>query len=195
MRFTPLKIVAYTTLICSSLSVAAVDRNNLNSAFQINYGVVESVTQEKLDSSVGSGVLMGGMLGAATSGKHGKGKHALEGAAAAGLLTAILQGSRKAYSYQVMLGNGSMVKLLSENGGITTGDCVSVEQGKTANIRRVSPVFCETPPHEALQHPRVVASAQQDATECHEAKEQALAAKTEKDVELALKKVRVFCGN
>lgn len=75
------------------------------------------------------------------------------------------------------------------------GDCVSIEQGKTANIRRVSSVYCENPNDEALQHPHVQASALEDAAECRSAKEIALNAKTEKEVDIALKKLRAFCGS
>lgn len=167
---------------------------DLNSTISINYGTVEKVEQAKLDSLVGQGVVAGGMIGA-VSGKHDRAKHAAEGAAAVGLLAALAQGSRKAFSYQVKLSSGGEIKLVTENGGIAAGDCVSIEQGKTANIRRVSSVYCEDPNGEALQHPHVQASALEDAAECHTAKEIALNAKTEKDVDIALKKVRAFCGS
>lgn len=73
-------------------------------------------------------VVTGGMIGAGTSGKHDRAKHAAEGAAAMAILTAIAEGKRKAHSYQIKLTSGSVVKVVMESGGIDAGDCVSVEQ-------------------------------------------------------------------
>lgn len=191
MRMIHVKLV--TGIVIGSLSTLSLAAEN-NSLIQIDYGVVEKVEHVKLDSNMGKGVVTGGMIGAAAS-KHDRAKHAAEGAAALAVLTAIADGKRKAYSYQVKLTTGSAVKLVTESGGINEGDCVSVEQGKTANIRRVSSVYCEDPKHEALQHPQVHVSAYEDAADCHTAKELALHAKTETEVDIALKKVRVFCEN
>jgi len=166
---------------------------------QIDYGVVEKVETVKVDSNMGKGAIAGGLIGAGTSGKHSsnhdKAKHAAEGAAVAALLTAIAEGKRKAHSYQVKLTSGSVVKLVSESKEIDEGDCVSIERGESSNIRRVSSVYCEEPEHEALYHPHVRAAAYEDAAECHTAKEMAMHARTEKEVDIALKKVRVFCDD
>ena len=181
-------------IFISSLSAVGLAAEK-GSLIQVDYGVVERVENVKLDSNMGKGIVAGGMIGAGTSGKHDRAKHAAEGAAAVAILTAIAEGKRKAHSYQVKLNSGSMVKIVIESGGIDVGDCVSVEQGKTANIRRVSSVYCEEPEHEVFHHPHVHAAAYEDAAECHSAKEIALHAKTEKEVDLALKKVRAFCEN
>lgn len=178
-----------------SVSVLAVDRNSLNSTIQINYGTVKKIEHVKIDSGVGKGAVAGGLIGAGTSGKHDRAKHAAEGAAAVAILTAIAEGKRKAYSYEVSLTSGSTIKLVTENGGIDEGDCVSIEQGQTANIRRVSPVFCEAPNHEVLNHPYVQAKSYEEAAECHTAKEMAMHAKTEQEVDIAIKKVQIFCDN
>lgn len=194
MRLTNMKFVSGMLLCGLSASVLA-SSGNVNSVIQINYGVVQNIQQTKLDSNVGKGAITGGLIGAGTSGHHNRAEHAAEGAAALALLTAIAEGKRKAYAYEVKLNSGSIIKLVTESGDIAEGDCVSVEQGQSANIRRVSSVYCEEPDHEALKHPQVQAAAQSDAAECHTAKEIALAAKTESEVDIALKKVRVFCGN
>ena len=86
-----------------------------------------------------------------------------------------------------------MTKIITETKGIQEGDCVSVELGRTANIRRVSTVYCEHPGHEALADPIVHANSQEEAAECHAAKQMALQATTEETTDIALKKVRVFC--
>jgi len=191
MRVFQLKHLA--SVVIGSLSVMSFAAEK-GSLIQIDYGVVERVENVKLDSNMGKGVVAGGMIGAGTSGKHDRAKHAAEGAAAMAILTAIADGKRKAHSYQIKLITGSVVKIVIESGGIDVGDCVSVEQGKTANVRRVSSVYCEEPEQESLHHhPHVHAAAYEDAAECHSAKEIALHAKTEKEVDLALKKVRAFC--
>jgi hypothetical protein len=191
MRQFQLKFLAGLFISSVSTMSLAAEKGSL---IQIDYGVVERVENVKLDSNMGKGIVAGGMIGAGTSGKHDRAKHAAEGAAAMAILTAIAEGKRKAHSYQIKLTSGSVVKIVIESGGIDEGDCVSVEQGKTANIRRVSSVYCEESNHESLHHhPHVHAAAYEDAAECHSAKEIALHAKTEKEVDLALKKVRAFC--
>lgn len=195
MRVFQLKLLAGVVISSLAAMSFAAEKGSL---IQIDYGVVERVENVKLDSNMGKGIIAGGMIGAGTSGKHAskhdKAKHAAEGAAAVAILTAIAEGKRKAHSYQIKLTSGSVVKVVIESGGIDVGDCVSVEQGKTANVRRVSSVYCEEPEHESLHnHPHVHAAAYEDAAECHSAKEIALHAKTEKEVDLALKKVRAFC--
>ena len=136
---------------------------------------------------------MGGIIGGATSGHSHRGKHAVEGALAGALLSALLQGSRKAYQYTVNFDDGSITKVVTETGGIREADCVAVELGQTANIRRVSAVHCEHRAHEALADPIVHSKRQKDAAECHAAKEMALQATTEEAIDIAIKKVRVFC--
>ncbi|MFC4701309.1 hypothetical protein ACFO4O_14155 [Glaciecola siphonariae] len=179
--------------LCLAFSAQAVDRNQLNSTISINYGEVIGVERGKIDSSAPGGAVMGGIVGAATSGKHHRGKHALEGALAGGILSAILDGSRDAYTYQISLVNGSEVKVTTEQSGIRVGDCVSFEQGRTTNVRRVPAVHCQHNNHPVMQDAYVQSSASFDAAQCHNAKELVLQAKTEEAMDLAIKKVSVFC--
>lgn len=133
---------------------------------------------------------MGGMIGGVTSNHHHRDEHALEGAAAG----ALLDGNRNAYKYTVELSDGGLTKVISETAAIAEGDCVAVELGKSANIRRVSSVHCEYAQRPVYgPAPVVNQKMQQDAGECHEAKQLALQATTEKATDIALKKVRVFC--
>lgn len=189
------------SLICI-LSIAVVgtsaaqtiQRSQLGSSFDIRYGTVETIERVKIQSQAGKGAITGGLIGGATSGHSHRGKHAVEGAVAGALLTALLEGNRKAYQYTVEFGDGSLTKVVIETGGIVEGDCVVVELGQTANIRRTSSVHCEHPDHEALTDaPMVYAKRQTEAAECHAAKEMALQATTEEATDIALKKVRVFC--
>jgi outer membrane lipoprotein SlyB len=186
--------IALAALLCAAFSSQSVDRMQLNSTIMINYGTVLEVGRTKIKSNAPSGAIMGGVIGAATSGKHHRGKHALEGVLAGGLLSAVLEGKREAFAYTISLANGAEVKVITEQSDIRVGDCVSFEQGRTTNVRRVSSVHCQAAPtHEVHQDPYVTSSASFDAAQCHSAKEQVLAAKTEAEVDLAVKKVSVFC--
>jgi hypothetical protein len=51
-----------------------------------------------------------------------------------------------AYTYTIGLVGGGTTKTITETGDIRVGDCVSLEQGATANVRRVSSAFCEPAP-------------------------------------------------
>lgn len=170
-----------------------ISRSQLNSSFDIHYGIVENITREAIRSDAPQGAVMGGLLGGLTSGHSHRGKHALEGAVAGALLSSLFQGNRQAYSYTVGLNTGETTRVITEQAGIVVGDCVAVELGQTANVRRVSAVQCETQTHEAFDHPSVYSHRQSEAADCHTAKEQALQAQSDDEIELAIKKVRIFC--
>jgi len=186
-------IFALGMLLAVTASAQSVSRSQLGSFFEIRYGTVEVVERVKIKSQAAQGAVTGGLIGGVTSGHHHRGKHALEGAIAGAFLTAILEGNRKGYQYTVDFDDNSVTKVITESGGIVEGDCVAVELGQTANIRRTSSVHCEHQAHEALAEPIVQAKRQSEAAECHAAKEMALQATTEESTDIALKKVRVFC--
>ncbi len=189
-----LPVVAVMTLtLIASASAQTISRSELGSSFDIRYGTVESIERVKIRSQAPQGAVMGGIVGGATSGHRHRGKHAVEGALAGALLSAVLEGNRNAYQYTVDFTDGGITKVVTESGGIIEGDCVTVELGQTANIRRVSPVHCEHSDHDALVDPIVHTKRQQEAAECQAAKEMALQATEEEAVDIALKKVRVFC--
>lgn len=186
-------ITLFLVLLMSWPATASTSRRDLNSMIAINYGTVQDISTVKLKSDAGKTAVLGGIIGASTSGNHNRGKHAAEGALAGALLSALVQHKNKANQYLINLGNGSSVKVITEQGGIRVGDCVSVEQGSMTNVRRVSGVYCSEPEHEALSHPTVQAKGHHDAAACQQAKELALAADTETGVDIALKKVQIFC--
>ena len=180
-------------LIIGSAVAQTISRSQLGSSFDIRYGTVAGIERVKIKSQAAKGAITGGMIGGATSGHRHRSKHAVEGAIAGALLAALLEGNRKAFQYTVNFADGSIIKVVTESGGIVEGDCVTVEIGHTANIRRVSTVYCEHGNHEAITAPIVQAHLQQDAAECHAAKEMALQATTSEATDIALKKVRAFC--
>ena len=186
-------LVGAVILLSATASAQQVSRSQLGSSFQIHYGTVETIERVKIESSAPQGAVMGGIVGGATSGHHHRGRHAVTGAVAGALLTAILEGDRKAFKYTVELDDGSLQKIITEQGGLVEGDCVTVEIGQTANIRRVPAVHCEHTDHEVMSEPIVHAKRQSDAAECHAAKQIALQAQTEEEMDIALKKVNVFC--
>ena len=189
------QLIATITLLAAMTTASAqtISRGQLNQGFQIQYGTVGTVEEVKIQSSATSGAVMGGIIGGATSGHSHRGKHAVTGAVAGALLSALLEGDRRAYKYTVDLADGGQTKVIIETGGIREGDRVCVELGNTANIRRVSSVYCEHPDSEALNDHVTYAKSQADAAECHAAKDMVLKASTDEDIELAMKKVRVFC--
>ena len=186
-------ILTISILVIGSAVAQTVSRAQLGSSFDIRSGTVASVERVKVKSQAAQGAITGGLIGGATSGHRHRGKHALQGALAGAFLTALLEGNRKAYQYIVDFPDGGITKVVTESGGIVVGDCVTVELGRTANIRRVSSVYCEHRSHEAMTHPIVQAHIQEEAAECHAAKNMALQATTAEATDIALKKVRVFC--
>ena len=111
------------------------------------------------------------------------GATAAAGAAIQGAAT-----SGEAQEYTVKLVGGGEEKVTTEQDDIRVGDCVSIEQGEHANMRRVSSYHCEQseqskPPehHEA------------SANYCQQAKAELAKAETDEDLENAVKKVRVLC--
>ena len=165
----------------------------MSQSITISYGIVRNVQAQQVDSNAGKGALLGGLLGAATSGHHDRGKHAAIGAVSGGVLASVMQGDRSARSYTVELMSGGEKVIMTEQADIVVGDCVALEEGRSANIRRVPSVHCEHHNHEAMSADSVRANASESASECSAAKQIALQAKTEEEMDLATKKVRVFC--
>lgn len=94
--------------------------------------------------------------------------------------------------YTIQLATGADIAIVTEQQDLVAGDCVSVEQGKHANLRRVSSVYCSTD----AAHPAygaIHASVQDDAAECHQAKQQLVNAATEKETDIAYSKMRALC--
>jgi len=111
----------------------------------IEYGTVQQVEQVKMDSHAATGALLGGGIGLAAASRRSATTQA--GAAVAGaIIGALIQKHRAGMGdrYTILLINGSTIEMVTEHHDIAAGDCVSVEQGKHANIRRVSPVMCNT---------------------------------------------------
>lgn len=93
-------------------------------------------------------------------------------------------GTQQQYTVNLVEGGTSIIT--TEQDDIRSGDCVSIEQGDYANIRRVSSVHCEVKTEITVHH----ASA---ASDCELAKHELAKADTDDEITMASKKVRILC--
>jgi outer membrane lipoprotein SlyB len=157
------------------------------SATSISYGVVASAITVKDQSKHAGGAVAGGLLGAVIGGPRHRGLRILGGAAAG----AAIQGTTSGYNgmqYTVKLVTGGQVVVTTEQTDIRQGDCVTVEQGDHANIRRASSVHCEEPVTTKAPAHHVAAS-----DSCQAAKTELINASSDDAIDQAVKKVRVLC--
>jgi outer membrane lipoprotein SlyB len=164
----------------------------------IQYGKVTAVRDVDLKSSaVPAGAMVGGALGLASgSGKSSgkKARNAIIGAAAGSAIAGAAQGSQKGTMYQVEVGAGDMIQVVSDQREIRPGDCVAVEKaGDTANVRRVSASYCEKSNDAAVK--AVAGEARKDAEECAAAKQQLVDATTPQAADLAGRKITLLCND
>jgi hypothetical protein len=164
----------------------------------VQYGNVTAVRDVDLKSgAVPAGALVGGALGiASASGKSSskKARNAIIGTAAGSAVAGAAQGSQKGMMYQVEVGPGNLVQVVSDQREIRTGDCVAVEKaGDTANIRRVSASYCEKANEAAVK--AVASEARKDAEECATAKQQLVDATTPQAADLAGRKITLLCND
>jgi hypothetical protein len=187
---------ALALLLSSSVDSAWSQRAGQNVTIQ--YGKVTGVNDVDLKSgAVPAGVLVGGGLGiASASGKSSskKARNAIVGAAATGAVAGAAQGSQKGALYQIDVGAGGVVQVVSDQREIRTGDCVAVEKaGETANLRRVSTDYCEKANEAAVK--AVTSEARKDAEECAAAKQQLVDSTTEQEADLASRKISLLCND
>lgn len=158
---------------------------------RVQYAQVDEIERVRLPSNAPAGAVVGGFTGLVLS-RNSSGKKQVAsgvgGAVLGGLATAALEGDRMGYSYRIRYKNGEMSKFITEKGYLQIGDCVSVERGQYANIRRVAPVLCEGTQTTTADQKHV-----REAEQCHAAKEQLLAASTDEQIEVAARKVSIIC--
>lgn len=157
---------------------------------RIRYAEVTEIERVKLPSNAPAGAVVGGFTGLVLSRNSSGRKQVASGVGGAvlgGLATAALEGDRMGYSYRLRFANGDTSNFITEKGYLQRGDCVAVERGEYANIRRVASVMCAGNQTAAdNEHVR-------DARQCHEAKELLLAASTDEQIEAAARKVAIIC--
>ena len=170
-------------------------------AMSVQYGVVQRVESVRAEANTGGGAALGGLTGLALAAGTGGSRNQQIAGAAGGALVGGLIANQSAANQQlrqhtVRLNNGSSVAVITDHHNIVAGDCVAVEQGRHANIRRVSPVMCNdladtSRPAYASTHRANV----REAEECEQAKREVLNAQTEEDIRLAHMRMRALCEN
>jgi outer membrane lipoprotein SlyB len=192
------KQLALMTAVLFSMSAGLSWAQKAGQSVTIQYGKVTAVRDVDLKSgAVPAGALVGGALGLASgSGKSSgkKARNAIVGAAAGSAVAGAAQGSQKGMMYQVEVGAGDMIQVVSDQREIRPGDCVAVEKaGDTANVRRVSASYCEKSNEAAVK--AVGSEARKDAEECAAAKQQLVDATTPQAADLAGRKISLLCND
>lgn len=164
----------------------------------IQYGTVTGGRQVDLKSgAVPGGAVVGGTLGLLSAGGKSTGKkvrNTLIGGIAGGAIAGGAQGSTMGMLYEVDLGAGGRIQVVTDQREVRTGDCVAVEKaGETANIRRVSSAYCN--PDNSAAVAAVAPESKKDADECVSAKQQLVDASTAEQLELASKKIELLCND
>jgi hypothetical protein len=191
-------IAAATLAVLLSSSADSAWSQRAGQNVTIQYGKITGAREVDLNSgAVPAGVLVGGALGlASASGKSSgkKARNAIVGAAATGAVAAGAQGSQKGMLYEVNVGAGGVVQVVSDQREIRSGDCVAVEKsGDTANLRRVSASYCEKANEAAVKS--VAGESRKDAEECAAAKQQLVDSATPQDADLAGRKMALLCND
>jgi len=178
---------------CANMSTDPGTGSTRNSLIDVAYGTVENVQQVQMKANYAEGSLIGGALGLLAASGYSRGSQALGAAAGAGLGALVAKETAgTANQFTIRLVNGNTVSVVTDQKDIDPGDCVSVEQGKHTNIRRVSAAMCNTPPSHPA-YPAMHASVQQISADCSAAKDQLLKASTEQETDIAYKKMQALC--
>ena len=130
--------------------------------------------------------MAGGLIGGLVGPRRHRGLRVVAGAG----IGAAIQGSATGgvlQQYSVNLVSGGQTIISTEQTEIRVGDCVAIEQGEHANIRRVSSYHCETKSTKTAEH------RQAGADNCQQAKNELNQADTDEAITNAAKKVRVLC--
>lgn len=187
--------LAGLTLLTGCAGTEPLTGSSVNSLIDIQYGTVEQVQKVQLKAHYGSGVLLGGGLGALAASHYSGTTDALVAAGGA-LLGALVAKERAgtADQYTIHLVNGNTVSIVSEAHDLEAGDCVAVEQGKHANLRRVDAQMCNSSLPQTT-YPQAHAVEQQAAADCDAAKQQLLKATTQQETAVAYQKMKALCSS
>lgn len=193
------KTISGAFVLCVSLvgmSLTA-DAAKKGANMTIRHGMVEKVEDVQFQSSAGRGALVGGIIGYNMRSDRSKSKrtrNAIIGAGVGASARAAAEGDLSGKQYTVKANDGTQVKIVTDQTEIRKGDCVAVEQsGNTANIRRVDKTLCEKDSKKVVE--AVADESQEEAQECLAAKQEMLAAETDDQIKLAMKKIKVLCNN
>jgi len=197
------RIVASLTFALFAVIAMPADAQRVGQSITVQYGVVKGGKPVNLDqgpSAVPAGALVGGTLGLmSASGKSSskKARNSIIGVAAGAAIAGAAQkprGSTQGMIYEIDLGSGAAMQVVTDQREIRTGDCVAVEKaGETANLRRVSPEFCDQANAAAVA--AVADESREEAEECLTAKQQLVDAQTDDAAALAERKIALLCND
>lgn len=159
---------------------------------RVQYGYIIGLEREVSDNSNyhRGGAIIGGLLGYwSGEGQSGSNK-ALRALAGSSLGSAISRSDHhdSIYRYAVQLENNKVRYVVMDQGSFSMGDCVAIEHGRLANLRRVANVFCEHEVPDSYQRSHV-----RNAKACELAKQEVLNATTEENIKMAALKMQVLC--
>ena len=196
-------ILIATVVVASMLATACETPGGARpgTAMSVQYGIVQSVQEVQAEANTGGSAALGGLAGlAVAAGTGGSRTLQMAGAAGGALLGGLIANQRAAnqrlMQHTVRLNSGNSIAVITEDNNIAVGDCVAVEQGRHANIRRVSSVMCNDladtrrPAYSSTHEANV-----REAAECEQAKQEVLNAKTEEAINLAHMRMRALCEN
>ena len=178
------KKISLTFVVALLLTGSAIA--SADSIVSVNYGTVQSVATTTEESSHAGGAVAGGLIGGLIGPKRHRGLRMVTGAVVGGAIQGSATGDT-VQKYTVMLNNGVEEAITTEQTDIRTGDCVSIEVGDHANIRRVSSYHCETKNVDTEDHHQAAADS------CQLAKTELVKADTDEEIDNASTKVRILC--
>ncbi len=158
---------------------------------RIRYAEVTDVTRVRMPSAAPGGAMIGGFTGlilSRNSSSRTRVASGVGGAALGALATRAMEGDNRGYSYTLRFPDRSTSRFVTEKGYLRQGDCVIVEEGQFANVRRVASTLCESVPAQEIETKLLM-----DAELCHAAKSELLAASTDEALNAAARKVEVLC--
>jgi outer membrane lipoprotein SlyB len=179
MRTIYILLVVSTMVLAGNVALA----QQAGQSVVLQYGTVEGVKTVPDDGKRAAGTAVGGLAGGIIAKDH-RGLGMLAG----GLIGGRIEKHHTAGTldqYTVRLKTGATLVVNSDQNDLIVGDCVVVEQGQYTNVRRVSSINChvdQTPAHHVSA-----------ANNCQLAKDELNSAKTDKEIESAVIKVRTLC--
>jgi len=177
-----MRIISVSSLALLSFVAVA---QQAGDAVKLEYGTVKAIQTVQAQGKRAGGTMVGGLAGGIIAKDH-RGL----GAIAGGLIGGSIQKHHTQdtlQQYTVTLVSGGMVIIDTEQEDMIVGDCVVVEKGQYANIRRVSSINCKPEYQQNPEHHKTAAS------NCQKAKDELNNAKTDEAIEQAVIKVRTLC--
>jgi len=171
---------------CLALLPSVMFAQQAGDAVKLDYGTVKAIQTVQAQGKRAGGTMVGGLAGAAIADDH-RGLGAIAGGLIGGGIQKHQTSKDTLQQYTVTLVSGGTVVIDTEQEDMIVGDCVVVEKGQYANIRRVSSINCKPEYQQNPEHHKTAAS------NCQKAKDELNNAKTDKEIEQAVIKVRTLC--